>query len=489
MSRTRIIGGIVLALTAMLPAPAASAQTITEFPTSDSGPVDITAGPDGNVWFTGYLAGTIGRITPAGTVTEFLNDPNNGPAGITVGPDGNLWYADEYANEIGRVTTSGAVTSFPGRRRQHLPGGHRGRLGRQPLVRRVRAATRTGEFRVDGRQDRTDHDLGNGHRSSRCLPSFRSSGHPGRPGRQPLVHRSRHEHDRPHDDVRRPDEFHRSDGGRGAGRAHGRARRRPLVHGSDGAQDRPDHDRRRVHRVSRFRRRTSRRSGSSKGPDGNLWFTDNSNNSIGRMTTSGAVTMFPIPTAGSGPVRSARVPTATSGSPRSTRTRSARSPSPGEAARRTRRPSAPTAAASRCRPSTRPPPGRARRARPTPLRDRARASGRPDVRHGILLVLLSQQRRDRHQGRGRPARQQQVLGVRGGTDRRQRRHHGDRHADRGRQDLHEPAGSRLPADPGHERFPRSAPEVESRVRTSEGPGPRTVRRRRRPARRTGRRCA
>ena len=37
------------------------------------------------------------------------------------------------------------------------------------------------------------------------------------------------------------------------------------------------------------------------GPDGNLWFTENGTNKIGRMTTTGTLTEFPIPTANSGP--------------------------------------------------------------------------------------------------------------------------------------------------------------------------------------------
>jgi virginiamycin B lyase len=37
------------------------------------------------------------------------------------------------------------------------------------------------------------------------------------------------------------------------------------------------------------------------GPDGNLWFTENTANKIGRITISGAVTEFPIPTVNSGP--------------------------------------------------------------------------------------------------------------------------------------------------------------------------------------------
>jgi virginiamycin B lyase len=36
------------------------------------------------------------------------------------------------------------------------------------------------------------------------------------------------------------------------------------------------------------------------GPDGNLWFTDAGSNAIGRITTAGAITKFPVPTAASG---------------------------------------------------------------------------------------------------------------------------------------------------------------------------------------------
>ena len=41
------------------------ASTISEFPppTGDSGPAGITLGPDGNLWFTEYIANKIGRIT------------------------------------------------------------------------------------------------------------------------------------------------------------------------------------------------------------------------------------------------------------------------------------------------------------------------------------------------------------------------------------------------------------------------------------------
>src|SRR5215467_11039189 len=48
------------------------AGLITEFsiPTAKSIPFGITVGPDGNLWFTESNANRIGRISPAGTITE-----------------------------------------------------------------------------------------------------------------------------------------------------------------------------------------------------------------------------------------------------------------------------------------------------------------------------------------------------------------------------------------------------------------------------------
>ena len=40
---------------------------------------------------------------------------------------------------------------------------------------------------------------------------------------------------------------------------------------------------------------SSRPQGITAGPDGALWFTENSGNKIGRMTTSGAITEYPSP--------------------------------------------------------------------------------------------------------------------------------------------------------------------------------------------------
>jgi streptogramin lyase len=63
---TALIAG--LGLLGLSTAPAlAAAGTVREFnvPTASSMPEGITAGPDGNLWFTEQLAGEIGRITPS----------------------------------------------------------------------------------------------------------------------------------------------------------------------------------------------------------------------------------------------------------------------------------------------------------------------------------------------------------------------------------------------------------------------------------------
>jgi streptogramin lyase len=90
--------------------------TITMFPipTPSSFPVGITAGPDGNLWFTESQPSKIGRITPAGAVTEFQLPPplpqndasTRGPSAMTLGPDGNLWFTEAFGpyNSIGRIT-------------------------------------------------------------------------------------------------------------------------------------------------------------------------------------------------------------------------------------------------------------------------------------------------------------------------------------------------------------------------------------------------
>jgi hypothetical protein len=110
-----LVGGMLAALCVL--SASAWAQVVTEFSagiTANSFPSRITAGPDGNLWFTEYNGARIGRITPLGVITEFSAGitARAGPAGITAGPDGNLWFTEASAKQIGRITPLGIVTEF-----------------------------------------------------------------------------------------------------------------------------------------------------------------------------------------------------------------------------------------------------------------------------------------------------------------------------------------------------------------------------------------
>ncbi|HEY7126720.1 MAG TPA: protein kinase [Ktedonobacterales bacterium] len=89
---------------------------ITEFglATVNSGPAQITLGPDGALWFTENNGNKIGRITPNGDLNGFnVPTANSTPDGITLGPDGNLWFTENDGNQIGRITPGGSITEFP----------------------------------------------------------------------------------------------------------------------------------------------------------------------------------------------------------------------------------------------------------------------------------------------------------------------------------------------------------------------------------------
>jgi virginiamycin B lyase len=91
----------------------------------------VTAGPDGNVWFTDHQTNgvsAVGKITPTGKITQYAipTTPKNAkvPAiatSIAEGPDGNLWFnlsTDDFLNGpvagpyIGRAEPTGRVVVF-----------------------------------------------------------------------------------------------------------------------------------------------------------------------------------------------------------------------------------------------------------------------------------------------------------------------------------------------------------------------------------------
>ncbi len=114
-----VCGGFAFALTlvAGASAPAAAptaANAVIEYPLPQSGslPYHIAKGPDGNLWFTEQTGHRIGRISTAGTITEFALPGGGNPIGIAAGPDGNLWFTEAPPGRIGRIDTSGPIAEF-----------------------------------------------------------------------------------------------------------------------------------------------------------------------------------------------------------------------------------------------------------------------------------------------------------------------------------------------------------------------------------------
>ena len=101
-----------------------------ELPAADEATF-LTAGSDGNIWFTDPLNLAIGQITSSGQVQEFklpaatVNSNSNGIitlGGITEGPDGNVWFVGQTLGGspfsdagnlgIGKITPAGQITEF-----------------------------------------------------------------------------------------------------------------------------------------------------------------------------------------------------------------------------------------------------------------------------------------------------------------------------------------------------------------------------------------
>lgn len=82
--------------------------------------MQIVFAPDGNMWFAENRTNRIGRITPAGAITEFR--VSGAPNDITVGKDGSIWFTQGdnaltagivEPSRIVRMTLTGETTQYP----------------------------------------------------------------------------------------------------------------------------------------------------------------------------------------------------------------------------------------------------------------------------------------------------------------------------------------------------------------------------------------
>ncbi|HEV3254588.1 MAG TPA: hypothetical protein VG033_09285 [Candidatus Acidoferrales bacterium] len=86
-----------------------TAGAVTIYSSLADTPNAIVSGPDGNLWVT--ESGHVAKITTSGSETETLLTVSGGSSGITVGPDGKLWFTE--SSTLGNITTTGTLTEFP----------------------------------------------------------------------------------------------------------------------------------------------------------------------------------------------------------------------------------------------------------------------------------------------------------------------------------------------------------------------------------------
>ena len=268
-------------------------------PTGIDRPAGIAIGPEGDIWFTETRSSSVGRMTPSGKFKMFqLAHTAAPPASSSVR---TATSGSPRPTASGGSPPAGKITEFPipateivfpppsPAKTAQLPlPDHRG-PGRQPLV-----------HRGARRQDRADHP----ERHDHPVPDPHGGQPPVRdhrgPGRQSLVHGELGDKIGRITPSGTVTEFPVPTAN---GSPYG------ITTGPDGnlwftegrQQDRPDHPERHDHRVPDSHSPSAPPSGITAGRDGNLWFTEEAAGKIGRITPSGQISEFSVPTPESQP--------------------------------------------------------------------------------------------------------------------------------------------------------------------------------------------
>ena len=166
-------------------------------PPSQFVPGTITAGPDGNLWFTEIMqngsvqAGKIERMTPTGTLSEFsLPSANTSATDIITGPDGNLWFIE--GNKIASITPAGKISEFPlPSANTFFPLSQQGQMATYGLlssskIGRMTLTGKVSEFSLPSHQ----YPAGQNPTKSSWLCPERTTCHYSRTGWQHMVHRN-----------------------------------------------------------------------------------------------------------------------------------------------------------------------------------------------------------------------------------------------------------------------------------------------------------
>jgi streptogramin lyase len=278
---------------------------VTEFASGLPQPKQITPGPDGNLWFVSTEAtpgvGAVAKIAPAsGAVTAYLTNaaPRTNPVlvdDIVAGADGNLWFTGREAGGfpmVGTITPAGMffADDLIGSSGAAITSGPDGNIWTGGnFLDVIDAVWRQAAVTTSVTISTTPRALVSGPDANLWLAASNGSGAaligrvvPNDPGNEVLTEFP----------VMSPG--HLND----------------IAVGPDGNLWFTDTGSNQIGRISttgtivKFAVPTAASGvhGIIAAPDGNLWFTENAANKLGRITTAGVVTELAcIPTAASGP--------------------------------------------------------------------------------------------------------------------------------------------------------------------------------------------
>lgn len=86
-------------------------------------PFGITAGPDGNVWFTEAMGNHVGKMSVDGELLDRYPIPSrdSNSQGLTTGYDDRVWITECNPSKIAAITTDGEFTEYPTPSRRSAP--------------------------------------------------------------------------------------------------------------------------------------------------------------------------------------------------------------------------------------------------------------------------------------------------------------------------------------------------------------------------------
>ena len=259
---------------------------------SSADPLSIVAGPDGNMWFTEFQANQIGKITLAGTITEYPAPANSGPNYIA-SSNGYLWFT-EYnptSGAIAQMNTAGQVVNqFSG------SSGHASGVTATGYGAVAFAGLSSITMISDGSEEITGFGAGFASKSPTTGPGFDSSV-AALPGQILYFTSGDDQYIGRIDSAGNISTFTVSGFPKG------------ITYGPDGnlwyaAYDGTTNTSSRVVKFSPVSNTIlasytlwlgAEPYGITSGKDGAIWFTDNIGDSIGRLTTSGVLTQYPMP--------------------------------------------------------------------------------------------------------------------------------------------------------------------------------------------------